>query len=523
MVSKKSGHLYEKRLIEQYVAEHGKDPVTGEPLTEDDLIPLQSCTYARPRSLTQPAPRTAFPRPPTHSSVPSLLTALQNEYDAMVFETLALRKQYEAARQDLANALYTNDASMRVIARLMKERDDAREALASVHQSLGLPAQTAEATTTDDVDMDAAADAPHTAFPSDMLAQIDETASRLSSERRARIKRGASDASYPTTESVSSLHETASIPSLHGASSPGITALDVSANGQWLLTGGKDKHVLVIDRESEKVLSTLKGHTKPVTAVAFSGRSNPLVGHEAADAAPAPAYAVSASADKTVRVWRHEAEGTFRLAHTWKSHTAEVTGVDVHPTDALVGSASRDGSWALHSLETGERLLHVTQPSTSDDEAGYEYESFAFHPDGQLAATGTADGVIRVWDIKQGRQSALFRTDAGRVHALHFSQNGYLLAAASDQAAEVQIWDLRKLALARRVEAASAPAQVRFDPTAQFLAVVGAAVRVYGGKTLTLCATMDVGDARMTSVQWSPRDGALLVAGMDRTVHMYTP
>ena len=99
----------------------------------DDLLTLQSSTCPR---LT-PAPRTAFPRPPTHSSVPSLLGALQNEYDAMVFETLELRKQYDAVRQDLAHALYTNDASMRVIARLMKERDDAREALASVHASLG--------------------------------------------------------------------------------------------------------------------------------------------------------------------------------------------------------------------------------------------------------------------------------------------------------------------------------------------------------------------------------------------------
>ena len=86
-MSKKSGHVYERRLIEQYIDEHGTDPVTKEPLAMDDLLTLQSSTCPR---LT-PAPRTAFPRPPTHSSVPSLLGALQNEYDAMVFETLELR------------------------------------------------------------------------------------------------------------------------------------------------------------------------------------------------------------------------------------------------------------------------------------------------------------------------------------------------------------------------------------------------------------------------------------------------
>lgn len=113
---------------------------------------------------TDTAPATAFPRPPTHSSVPSLLSALQNEYDAMVFETLALKKQHDAVRQELAHALYTNDASMRVIARLMKERDEAREALASVHRSLGVP--------TDDVEMSAAG-----ALPDDTVASIEAKAS----------------------------------------------------------------------------------------------------------------------------------------------------------------------------------------------------------------------------------------------------------------------------------------------------------------------------------------------------------
>lgn len=77
--------------------------------------------------MTDLAPHTAFPRPPSHTSIPSLLVSLQNEYDAMVFESLAMKKQYDSVRQDLAHALYTNDASTRVIARLLKERNEARE------------------------------------------------------------------------------------------------------------------------------------------------------------------------------------------------------------------------------------------------------------------------------------------------------------------------------------------------------------------------------------------------------------
>lgn len=371
---------------------------------------------------------------------------------------------------------------------------------------------------------------PSAALPAQVLQSIDETASTyveiffcfcshsLSSGRRSRIKQGAPQG-YTTPTTAASLQEQTAITSLHGASAPGITALDVSANGALLLTGGKDKAVLVLDSATQKVLSTFKGHTKPVNAVAFAGRANPPVGAEAAQA-PAPAYAVSGSADKTVRVYVAK-DDKYALAHTLKGYSDEVVGVDVHPTDLLVGSASRDRTWALHALDSGERLLHVEAPQ-EDDEVGFEYASFAFHPDGQLAATGTADGAVRVWDVKQGKQSAVFRGHTGAVHALHFSPNGYLLAAATRDAPEVKIWDLRKLDVARTVELPEGyvVSQVRFDPTAQLLAVVGTDVRVFGGKALSLAFTYDQNAAEETGAQWSPVDGALVVAGLDRTVRV---
>lgn len=46
MASAKSGTVYEKRLIEAYIDEHGKEPSTGEELTKDDLIELKSKNLA---------------------------------------------------------------------------------------------------------------------------------------------------------------------------------------------------------------------------------------------------------------------------------------------------------------------------------------------------------------------------------------------------------------------------------------------------------------------------------------------
>lgn len=89
---------------------------------------LLSSSHAEPFLFT-PAPSApaAPPRPPNLTSVPTLLFALQNEWDAVVLETFNLRQQNAQLRQELSHALYKEDAAMRVLARVQKERDEARE------------------------------------------------------------------------------------------------------------------------------------------------------------------------------------------------------------------------------------------------------------------------------------------------------------------------------------------------------------------------------------------------------------
>ena len=122
-----SGNVFEKRLIDAYIAENGKDPVTGEELTLDDLVELKSS-------------RTVHPRPPTLTSIPSLLSVFQNEWDALALETYTLRQHLTQTRQELSRALYEHDAAVRVITRLSRERDEAREALSKITINGGVPA-----------------------------------------------------------------------------------------------------------------------------------------------------------------------------------------------------------------------------------------------------------------------------------------------------------------------------------------------------------------------------------------------
>lgn len=119
VASPKTGLVYEKRLIDAYVSEHGTEPSTNEPLATEDLIELKNSTTIRPR-------------PPTLTSIPSLLGVFQEEWDSLALETYTLKQNLAQTRQELSTALYQHDAAVRVIARLTRERDEARGALSKV-------------------------------------------------------------------------------------------------------------------------------------------------------------------------------------------------------------------------------------------------------------------------------------------------------------------------------------------------------------------------------------------------------
>lgn len=142
--------VYEKRLIEQYINENGTEPSTGEALTADDLLPVKSSRIVRPR-------------PPTLTSIPALLATFQNEWDALALETYNLKEQLARTREELATALYQHDAAVRVIARLTKERDAARDALSRLTVAEG--AANGEGMDVDSVE----------ALPAALAAHVDET------------------------------------------------------------------------------------------------------------------------------------------------------------------------------------------------------------------------------------------------------------------------------------------------------------------------------------------------------------
>lgn len=149
-----SGNVYEKRLIEKYIDEHGKEPGSDTDLDKEDLLPIQTSRVVRPR-------------PAALTSIPALLSTFQNEWDSLALETYNLQQQLQRTREELANALYQHDAAIRVIARLTKERNEARDALAKVTVSAPAPAAANAGDSAMAIDSE---------LPQDVAEHVDETA-----------------------------------------------------------------------------------------------------------------------------------------------------------------------------------------------------------------------------------------------------------------------------------------------------------------------------------------------------------
>ncbi|KAH9044669.1 WD40 repeat-like protein [Lactarius pseudohatsudake] len=435
VISSKSGHVYERRLVQKFISENGTDPVTGEKLEESDLVSIKA----------SPA---APPRPPTHSSIPALLTALQNEWDALVLETFTLKQQYNSTRQELSYALYSQDAASRVIARLMRERDAAREALANVQASMGI-----SATPGGDVEMSDQTAPPGGVLPEKVIAQIDETHQTLSATRKKR-KVAPSCATPAQVKTYAPKH---TIPSLHSASPAGITSIAISSvDPTQFLTGGNDGIVQLYDRSTDKVLASLKGHAKKIHHVAFRERDGQ------ADSSPIGRLRTSWPA-----VWSLDAASEeYRPRTIIKTHKGEVTGL---------------ATYSIHDLNDFSQLFR----SAPGEEP---YSSLAVHPDGTIVAAGTPTSTIHVYDVRSGDIAATLVPPDGSpftVNSLSFSENGYHLLAP-DSLSSVGIWDLRKQKLGHSIPLGDGfkVNKVVYDYSALLLGIAGnEGARIFAHKT----------------------------------------
>jgi Pentapeptide repeats (8 copies)/WD domain, G-beta repeat/Trypsin-like peptidase domain len=148
-----------------------------------------------------------------------------------------------------------------------------------------------------------------------------------------------------------------------------------------------------------------------------------------------------------------------------------------------------------------------------------ECEEVGFSPDGDLLATGHADGTVRIWDGATGVPLRTLTGHRDRVASVAWSPDGRYLASASINHI-VQTWDaisghpLRTITVSESRVTSSHAALVPWSPDSRHLATVGwEGLRIWDATTGQHVRTLTDSVAKLVS--WSPDDRYLATVGWE--------
>ena len=217
----------------------------------------------------------------------------------------------------------------------------------------------------------------------------------------------------------------------------------------------------ISDNSAATCVATLKGHSRPVTSVAFH---------------PTAPLLATSSEDSTVKLWRlYSNNSSATCVATLKGHKKGVSSVAFHPTAPLLATGSHDHAMKLWRLSSDNSSATCVATLAFHSET---VGSVAFHPTAPLLATGSHDSTVRLWKLSPNNSSAtclaiLYGHSHG-VTSIAFHPTAPLLATGS-QDSTVKLWRLSSdnssaTCVATLLEHIYAVRSVAFHPTLSLLA-----------------------------------------------------
>ncbi|MEW4530603.1 protein kinase [Maioricimonas sp. JC845] len=225
-----------------------------------------------------------------------------------------------------------------------------------------------------------------------------------------------------------------------------IVSVAFSPDGQSVLTGTKDGHILVRDATGGEFRKR-RAHSREIFQLSFSPEGKTFT---------------TCSGNGELRLWSWP---EMKQIADLKLHDGWVLSACFSPDGKTLASCGSDGTAVLWDVATRvpRRVLQQHTGWVRD---------VAFSPDGRLIATAGNEGMVRLWNVSTGRLRRTLSLNDEQVFCLAFSPDGRTLVTGGSQT--VRLWQTRSgqpLTVFRYPNYGACRA-VAFSPDGQQLAAV---------------------------------------------------
>lgn len=171
-----------------------------------------------------------------------------------------------------------------------------------------------------------------------------------------------------------------------------VTALAISNDGRFLLSGSWDHSVKLWSLATGKLVSTTIAHNQGILGVSFVQDPS----------APGEIYQfITSSFEDVVKVWQLDLQGDggamINLVHSLIGHSGSVRSLALSPDHNYLVTGSYDHTIKKWHLSQAQEVFS----GYHNDEA---IQSVAISPDGQVIASGGGEGRIWFWDFSTGQK-----------------------------------------------------------------------------------------------------------------------
>jgi WD40 repeat protein/serine/threonine protein kinase len=206
--------------------------------------------------------------------------------------------------------------------------------------------------------------------------------------------------------------------------------LAITSDATRLVIGRADGHVITLDLGDGRVLQDLPAHGEGVNSVRLTKDGQTLV---------------TGSSDDTARLWRWRAEANRWEPAATMPCAGDVIGAAISPDGRSVVTSARPGDLLFWNMSDGRPLGQVSVSAMP--------WRLAYSPDGRRLAAGSWDRSVQIWDVsaapqqQQSPPARLAATLLGHTQLVlneAFDESGELLATVS-QDGTLRMWDLADL------------------------------------------------------------------------------